>query len=352
MTIPCRRLVSVALANAALALVSAASAAPAAAKEVLVDCTKASIQEALGDKSPDLTLVVKGWCREHVVIRRPVVLRGFSGDPSLDGIAGPGAGADVALVHVHDVPTAAPAAPTPESQLVTFQDLGIRDSERAGLFTAHASVGLRNVRITGNAADGGSFTYDSFVVAIDADFVDNGGAGFNVRRTAVMQCGSCEITDNGTWGVIANNDGVAFLFDGTVVSGARGAQASNDGHVLFDVGTTVSGTIRALAASNQGDLDVFGATVDGSVSCGINGRFSFADLTQTSNPNGNFFFSHCNFFGDGGSAFVGHTAFEGPVEGVSYGSITFDTLSCDGPHSDLVCYGPASRTSSSCGSCP
>ena len=73
----------------ALAVV-AASAVPAAAKEVVVDCTKASIQDALGDKAPDLTIVVKGWCNEHVVILRPVVLRGFSGDPSLDGIEGPG----------------------------------------------------------------------------------------------------------------------------------------------------------------------------------------------------------------------------------------------------------------------
>lgn len=138
MTSPCRRLVSLALANAALALLHAALAAPAAAKEILVDCTKASIQDALGDKAADLTIVVKGWCNEHVIIRRPVILRGFSGDPSLDGVEGPGAGADIALVHVHDVPTAAHAAPTPEGQLVYLQDLGIRDSERVGLFTAHA----------------------------------------------------------------------------------------------------------------------------------------------------------------------------------------------------------------------
>ena len=335
----------------ALAVV-AASAAPAAAKEVVVDCTKASIQDALSDKAAELTLVVKGWCNEHVVIRRPVVLRGFSGDPSLDGIQGPGAGADIALVHVHDVPTAAVAAPTPENQLVLFQDLGIRDSERAGLFTAHASVGLRNVRITNNATEGGSFTYDSFVVAIDADFVDNGSAGFNVRRTAVMQCGSCEIADNGTWGVIATNDGVAFLFDGTTVSGVRGAQANNDGYVVFDTGTSVSGTVRALAASFAGDLDVFGVTVNGPIQCGVDGRFYFGDLTQEANAGANFFFAGCNVVGEGTSVFAGNTTFEGPVRGVSYGDITFDNLNCEGAHSDLICYGSATHTSSSCGSCP
>ena len=332
--------------------VAIASSAPAAGKEVVVDCTKASIQDALGDKAPDLTIVVKGWCNEHVVIRRPVVLRGFSGDPSLDGIEGPGAGADIALVHVHDVPTTAFAAPTPENQAVVFRDLGIRDSERAGLFTAHANVGLRNVRISGNAAEGGSFTYDSFVVAIDADFIDNGGAGFNVRRTAVMQCGSCEISGNGGFGVVATNDGVAFLYDGTAVSGVRGANANNDGHVVFADGTSVAGTIRALSATAAGDIDLSGATVDGSIVCGMDGRFNHFDMTQTSNPNGNFFFAGCNFVGEGTAVFTGHTLFEGPVQGVEYGPTTFDTLSCDGPHSDLICYAGSTSTSSTCGSCP
>ena len=347
--VPCRRLVAL---FPAVALVAAVSAAPAVAKEVVIDCTKDSIQAALADKAAELTLVVKGWCNEHVVIRRAVVLRGFSGDPSLDGIQGPGAGADIALVHVHEVPTTAFAAPTPENQSVVFQDLGIRDSDRAGLFTAHSNVGLRNVRITGNAADGGSFTYDSFVVAIDTDFLDNGGAGFNVRRTAVMQCGSCEISDNGTWGVIANNDGVAFLFDGTTVSGVRGAQANNDGHVVFDTGTSVSGTVRALAASFAGDLDVDGVTVNGPMHCGVDGRFYFNDLTQETNAGANFFFANCNVVGEGTSVFAGNTTFEGPIQGVSYGDITFGDLSCEGPHSDLICYGSATHTSSTCGSCP
>ena len=332
--------------------VAASSAAPLGAKEIVVDCTKDSIQDALTDKAADLILVVKGWCNEHVVIRRPVVLRGFSGDPSLDGIEGPGAGAELALVHVHDVPTAAVANPTPADQLVYFQDLGIRNSERAGLFTAHASLGLANVRIIDNATDGGSFTYDSFVVAVDADFIANGAAGFNVRRTAVMSCSSCEISDNGGFGVVASNDGVANLFDGTAVSGVRGAAASNDGHVVFDIGTSVGGTIRALSASAAGDIDVFGATVDGSILCAIDGRFTYEELTQTSNPNANVFFAGCNFFGDGNGTFVGHTVFEGPIHGVAHGPVTFGTLACEGPHSDLICYAGATHTSSSCGSCP
>ena len=347
--VPCRRLVSLV---PAVVAVAAVSAAPTMAKEVVIDCPKDSIQAALADKAADLTLVVKGWCNEHVVIRRPVVLRGFSGDPSLDGIEGPGAGADIALVHVQDVPATALAAPTPENQAVLFLDLGIRDSERAGLFTAHSSVGLRNVRISSNATEGGSFTYDSFVVAVDADFVGNGGAGMNVRRTAVMQCGSCEISANGGFGVIANNDGVVFLSDGTAVSGTRGAAANNDGHVLFDVGTSVGGTQQALRATTAGDIDLFGVTVDGSILCAIDGRFTYVDTTQTSNPNGNSFFAGCNFFGEGEGVFTGHTSFEGPVQGVAYGPITFDTLSCDGPHSDLICYAGSTHTSSTCGSCP
>jgi hypothetical protein len=345
----CRRLATLVVAAFALA---ATSAAPAEAKEVLVDCTKASIQDALGDKAADLTIVVKGWCNEHVIVRRPVVLRGFSGDPSLDGIQGPGAGADIALVHVQDVPTTALAAPTPEGQSVVLQDVGIRDSERAGLFTAHASLGLRNVRITGNATDGGSFTYDSFVVAIDADFIENGAAGFNVRRTAVMSCSSCEISDNGGFGVIANNDGIAALFDGTAITGARGAAANNDGHLIMDVGTSVDVTGPALRATTAGDIDLAGVTVGGEILCAIDGRFTYIDMTQTSNPGTNHFFAGCNFFGEGDGVFAGHTSFEGPIVGVAYGPMTFDTLSCDGPHSDLICHAGATHTSSTCGSCP
>lgn len=92
--------------------------------------------------------------------------------------------------------------------------------------------------------------------------------------------------------------------------------------------------------------------MDGSILCAIDGRFTYEGLTQTSNPNSNAFFAGCNFFGEGEATFVGHTVFEGPISGVAHGPVTFDTLACEGPHSDMICYAGATHTSSTCASCP
>jgi hypothetical protein len=167
-----------------------------------------------------------------------------------------------------------------------------------------------------------------------------------------MQCASCEISGNGGFGVVATNDGVAFLHDGTTVTGSRGAMATNDGHVIFDTGTSVTGSLQALRATTAGDIDLFETTVDGPILCAIDGRFTYVELTQTGNPGSNSFFAGCNFFGEGNGVFAGHTSFEGPVQGVAYGPVTFGTLSCDGPHSDLICHGGSTSASSTCASCP
>lgn len=340
-----------------------------APKLVKVDCSKGdSIRAAIPAGDEPVEIEIKGFCAEHVVISRAgVVLRGASGDPELDGITGlrpdgvaVDLGGDLALLQVEGVQTKGAKSPAvPPALPVYLEDLGVRDSPAMGIFVGEGALGMDNVRSTSHASIGVYFTSTSFGVLHRLHVGDNAGIGLRSNRQSLVNCGSCTASGNGNWAINATSGGQIALFDAgfgpSTLSGIRGASSWYGGRIWLSGGTEISASgWLALWAVQSGAIEVSGAAVDGAIWCGLGGELYVTELEQRSNNGMNNFYTECSAqFEEGEISFAGTTMFHAHATGTWFGggALAFDDLVCQSG-GDVVCYEPATTSSSSCGGCP
>ena len=241
-----------------------------ASSTISVDCAAGdSIQAALEDPAQELTIEIRGICRENVVIRRGnVVLRGR--DPSVDGIERSG-----------ELPL-----PNPVDVLSTFQVTLENLKLTGGTFGLGVdysfAVDVVNCRLEGNSF-GGLIVVNSNFDLIETTVTGNGRRGAIVNGGS-FRCIDCSITDNSSagsgTGILARQAAQVTLVD-TVISGDfRGldVRAGSEAFVLeaSSISSSPDGTGRGFAVDARGaEVNLFETVLSGP----LRARSSQVDLT-------------------------------------------------------------------------
>jgi hypothetical protein len=245
-----------------------------------VDCDSGdTINDAL--KRPNVgTIELRGFCREHVDIRRPIIIRGT--DPSIDGIDGTGvvAAPNVSLVQVVDVQN---NSNTSTYSPVWLENIGIRNGSQTGLVLADAEVHTENVVLSGNFGHGAFLTSNSTLRANNTMFSNNRLTGADVRGSARLACVNCVFSGNGAtanrYAVEAAGNGQVNMSGGSI-TGRFGLSASNAQAVLAAVPITT--TVQAVLAFEGARMTFNGAsTIAGDVRCGLGSSMQFPANSNT-----------------------------------------------------------------------
>ncbi len=246
-----------------------------ASSTISVDCAAGdSIQAALEDPAQELTIEIRGICRENVVVRRDnVVLRGH--DPSADGIEAAG-----------ELPL-----PNPVDVLSTFQVTLENLKLIGGTFGLGVdysfAVDVVNCRLEGNSF-GGLISVNSNLDLFGTTVSGNGRRGAIVNGGS-FRCFDCSITDNSSAGVgtgiLARQAAQVTLVD-TVISGDfRGldVRAGSEAFVLeaSSISSTPDGTGRGFAVDARGaDVNLIGTVLSGPLRA-RSSKVDLSDVTQT-----------------------------------------------------------------------
>ncbi len=248
-------------------LLATLPAAPMAAQQaptswtITIDCASGqSINEALAQTAPLLTVEVRGECVENVVVRRDgVTLRGA--DPQRDGIRSPGSLLDEAVVLIRD------------ASRVTLANLRISGGVRDGLRVLNSTEGIvvENSRFEGNAIWGAALS-DSTVAFVESSFTGNAGevgesigGGLIAARGSDAACTRCVIELNSQSGL--NLGAVAFsgstlrLIESRV-AGDTAVLAQSYARALIE-STEMIGATWAFQANSYGTVEVSGGTLSG-----------------------------------------------------------------------------------------
>lgn len=242
---------------------------PAKAKATTVQCAAGqSINDALSRAEPGETILVRGTCRERVVITQPVTLDG-GGSAVIDGAGVPPVDPEFdGLVVIKGVTN------------VNLVGLTIQNGRTNGIFAAHgAAVVLKDVTTQNNAFVGIVVSDNSTAEVIDSATQSNGEGGFDVFTSSSMIV-------RGTF-VVSRNGIVGGGMNGQSIVELRGAQVTVADHPVFGI---IAGSRSHLAVFGfQGAL---GSTlnVSGSGFAGIGIADStltiFSDTVVTATNNG------------------------------------------------------------------
>ncbi len=253
---------------------------------ITVDCQSGqSINEALAQTSPFLTIEVRGQCVEDVVVRRDgVTLRGI--DPQRDGIRSPGG------------PDSAEATLLIRgARRVTVANLRISGGRREGLRVLDSTddVTISNCNFESNGVWGASVT-DSTVAFVDSEFSGNGalidtiGGGLIAARGSDVACSNCVSALNPQSG--ANLGAVAFsgstlrLLDSRI-EGDTAALAQSYARLLIE-NTELVGVTWAFQANAYGTARLTGGTISGPMLAKSFSSIELIGATQVLNQLQNF----------------------------------------------------------------
>ncbi len=254
---------------------------------ITVDCQAGqSINQALAQTAPILTIDVRGECQEDVLIRRDgVVLRGS--DPLRDGIRSP------ALV---DGPEA--TLTIRGARRITVANLRVSGGRREGLRVTDSNdaITVSNSRFESNGVWGASIT-DSSVAFVDSYFTGNAldrgdsiGGGLIAARGSDVACSNCDSTANPETGT--NLGGVAFsgstlrLIDSRI-EGDTAVLAQSYARVLLD-NSELTGVTWSLQANQYGSARVTGGTLSGPMLGKTYSTLELLGVTQVLNQFQNF----------------------------------------------------------------
>lgn len=220
---------------------------------IAVDCTAGqSINQALAQAAPVLTIDVRGLCEEEVVIRRDnVTLRGT--DPSRDGIRS-----------ISE--TGRSAVTIRSARQVQIENLRLAGGLRDGLHVSDSTDSIRvtNCLFEGNDIWGASIS-DSSVEFVDTVFTGNAafaggaiGGGLIAARGSNVLCTNCVIEINPEPG--ANLGAVAFSgstlrLEQSRVSGDTAALAQDHSRVIVEA-TELTGATWAFQANSYGTVRI------------------------------------------------------------------------------------------------
>ena len=194
-----------------------AAAVAAAAKTVVVDCTKGSTISAALDKNiGPLVVEVRGTCKENLRIERSdLTLRGA--DPSTDGIQGVTATSQpIAAVELN------------YANRIVLENLFVSDSPSGGVATWWSELVMRNCRIERNLGTGVHISAASGLEGTELVVSNNGTVGINSQRVSWVTCTGCRLENNASTAATSRMGGFMTLWD-TVVSGPGGIAAWDAG---------------------------------------------------------------------------------------------------------------------------
>jgi hypothetical protein len=309
-----------------------ASAKPKGPTTIKVNCNKhQSIQEALGDDSPQLVVEITGVCSEYVTITRDnVTLRGVGG-AVLDGTSLPtpkqagisvigasnvafenltvqgmftgirldgGAGATLTGVVLQDNATGLDVMDSSSALLTdcTAQRntyLGISAWQSSSLFVVSGTVAASNNGLAGlvlsgssinmskqtrieannNAGDGISIQVAASALLYNANVSvatnGNSGAGISLYSNSSMTVAGLESTGN-YWGVLADGAYIDLVKATITGSGDAGVFADDAATVTLSGTSTVSdNTGSGIAISQNSFLSLLSTTIQGNGQSGL-----------------------------------------------------------------------------------
>lgn len=310
---------------------------------VEVDCAGGdSINAALARPAGELTVEIRGFCREDVVVRRDrVTLRG--GDPAVDGIRGAGAG---------DLPGDG-VVRVEHARGVRIENLTLTGGARHGLAMLDATaVEVAGCRLVDNARAGLVPTVSSSVFVTDTTISGNGRQGILAFDDSLVQCLRCTIQEPGS-AVLAVRGPDVEIRDSTLAGGGIAVLADTGGTVVRLTDTAVTATGFALVAFELTEIHVSGGSLSGGITGEWKSLLVLDGVVQTANPVGNFLDL------DSTARLTEQTSLQGDfaVLGASTlllekGSTMGGNLAC-GSASDAFCDDPTrvAGTTSGCASC-
>ncbi|MGZ8779690.1 MAG: right-handed parallel beta-helix repeat-containing protein [Thermoanaerobaculia bacterium] len=246
-----------------LAVTPALGAKPSdpGSKTITVDCTKGqSVNEALADRTPSLTITLSGVCTEDVLITRDDVT--IEGTGAIVGAAG-----------------GAPDAVTIRgASRVTLRGLTIQSNEGRGVRSEGSQVTLESMHLDGSFRDGLLAVSGSEILFSSGTADDNGGEGIGVWETSTIRlAGTTSTSRNGRVGILIS-EGSSLTASGSIA----GSLTADDN--LYGILLQVGGAaLTAVGMQNGGfPISASGNTEVG-VSLEVGGVWAGANSLMVAN---------------------------------------------------------------------
>ena len=306
---------------------------------VVVDCTAGdTIRDALRKPAENLTIEVRGICKEDVVIARNfVTLRGT--DPALDGIQGVGPSplSGDAVVRIEG------------ARAVRIENLSVTSGARDGI----SAIGSFHVEITNcrllNNLNNGIFAFDDSSLSITDTVISGSNRGLSVFTADLLTCRRCTIATNAS-GVVAARGSLVSILESTI--SARHGVFSQEGGAVFLGDSTLEAVQLGMSAGEHSRITVVRSTFTGALEVGQAGLVELFGSSQVENPmDFNFLDLDSTLRMRDGSRLIGATS----VEAFSH-LLIHDTSSLEGSLAcvtggDAICDDPSRITGGASG-CP
>jgi parallel beta-helix repeat protein len=245
--------------------VAAAAKEPAAAKPIVIDCSKNGLQAAIDGAKGGDTIALNGICHENVRVdgkRLTLIATTDAGAVAPHGIAGTLAGL--------------PSLRVSHSSGFVLDGLAISGGAGAGIQIDHSQAAISNCEVNGNGATGialistqatisncevsgnvpgnGVLAVDATnLFATDVQIRNNSRNGFFGARATTAFCDRCDIEDNGGWQGGATFQSLVSIRD-SVVSGTNGELATVNSYIDLDCTSIDTGHPCSLTAIDRAGL--------------------------------------------------------------------------------------------------